>query len=97
MVDDASGCWARAVRAVATDRPSPSAGAMQPMAVVMPAVAIEVTAIRVILSITIPWSFPVGVLTRRHRFRFACTRGGGDVDRGQDAEDVRLHHAREQS
>ena len=51
MVADASGCCASDVRAVATARPSPSAGHMQPMPMVRPAVAIETTAMRVLLSI----------------------------------------------
>jgi hypothetical protein len=54
MVEDASGCCARAVSAVDTERPSPSAGHIQPMPVVRPAVAIEATAIRVILSMGFP-------------------------------------------
>ena len=44
IVAEASGCCAREVRAVATARPSPSAGHMQPMPMVMPAVAIDTTA-----------------------------------------------------
>src|ERR1700722_4277969 len=54
IVAEASGCWASEVRAVATARPSPRAGHMQPMPVVRPAVAIEVTAMRVLLSIRSP-------------------------------------------
>src|SRR5476651_444931 len=50
IVAEASGCCAREVRAVATARPSPSAGHMQPMLVVRPAVAIEATAMKVLLS-----------------------------------------------
>ena len=44
MVAEASGCWASAVRAVATALPSPSAGAMVPNAVVMPEVTMDATA-----------------------------------------------------
>jgi hypothetical protein len=51
MVADASGCWARAVRAVATDLPSLSAGPMHPKLVVMPAVTIEAIATEVAGSI----------------------------------------------
>src|ERR1035437_7146202 len=51
MVAEASGCWANEVRAVATARPSPSAGHIQPRLVVRPAVTIEATAMRVMLSI----------------------------------------------
>src|ERR1035437_11179102 len=54
IVAEASGCCASAVRAEATDRPSPSAGAMLPTLVVKPAVAIEATAIIVMLSIVGP-------------------------------------------
>ena len=57
IVAEASGCCAREVRAVATARPSPSAGHIQPMPVVMPAVAIDTTATTVTLSIRDPlWS-----------------------------------------
>src|ERR1700691_3288367 len=83
IVAEASGCCASAVSAVATDRPSLSAGPIQPKLVLRPAVTMEAIAIRVVLSI-------------RGSFRFAGARGGGDVDRGQNAEDVGLHHAREQ-
>src|SRR5208283_723018 len=55
IVAEASGCCAREVRAVATDRPSPSAGHMQPMPVVSPAVAIEATATIVLLSMGSPF------------------------------------------
>jgi hypothetical protein len=48
---DASGCWASAVSAVATERPSPRAGIIQPISVVRPAMTIEATAMSVMLSI----------------------------------------------
>ena len=51
MVADASGCWANELNADATDLPSPSAGAIQPMLVVIPAVTIDATEMIVILSI----------------------------------------------
>src|ERR1035438_2886994 len=54
MVGAASGCCAREVMAEATERPSPSAGPMQPKLVVMPAVAIDTTATMVALSIGSP-------------------------------------------
>src|ERR1039458_8399846 len=54
MVAEASGCWASAVSAVATERPSPSAGHMQPMPVVRPAVTIDATAMTVMLSMVFP-------------------------------------------
>ena len=53
MVDDASGCCASALSAEATALPSPMAGIMQPMLVAKPAVAIDVTAIIVMLSIVV--------------------------------------------
>ena len=57
IVAEASGCCAREVRAVAKARPSPRAGHIQPMPVVMPAVAIDTTATTVTLSIRDPlWS-----------------------------------------
>ena len=54
MVAEASGCCASALSAVATDRPSPSAGAMHPRPIVRPAVTIEAMATRVMLSIVCP-------------------------------------------
>ena len=53
MVADASGCWARAVRADATAFPSPKAGNIQPILVVNPAVTIEAMAMMAELSIVI--------------------------------------------
>src|ERR1700690_3177212 len=90
MVAEASGCCANEVSAVATARPSPSAGHMQPTPVVRPAVAIEATAMRVLLSIKRPWVVAVAKLTGGHgpgrwgRLRLADLGGGRDVDRGQD-------------
>jgi hypothetical protein len=54
MVAEASGCCAREVRAVATDFPSPSAGARHPIPIVKPAVTIDAMAIAVVLSIKPP-------------------------------------------
>src|ERR1035441_1222765 len=54
IVAEASGCCASEVSAVATARPSPSAGHIQPMPVVMPALAIDTTATTVTLSIRSP-------------------------------------------
>ena len=51
MVDEASGCWANAVKAVATARPSAKAGPIAPKAMVNPAVKIDAIAIKVMLSI----------------------------------------------
>jgi hypothetical protein len=51
MVGAASGCCAMELNADDTDFPSPSAGIMQPMPVVIPAVTIDATPIIVILSI----------------------------------------------
>src|SRR5580698_9609583 len=84
MVADASGCCASALSAVETERPSANAGIIQPMLVARPAVTIETTATSVMLSIYLS-------------FGFARARGGRDVNRGQYAEDVGLHHAGEQS
>src|ERR1700680_370998 len=91
MVAEASGCCASALSAVATERPSPSAGAMHPTPVVMPAVTIEATAMTVMLSIMVPLVGFVAVscLSRRLRFGLAGARGCCDVDRGQDTEDIR--------
>src|ERR1700683_3610505 len=88
MVVAASGCCASELRAVATARPSPSAGAMLPTPIVAPAVTIETIAIKVVLSIGVP---------RRWWSCRAHARGGRDVNSGQNAEDVSLHHAGEQT
>ena len=57
IVVEASGCWAREVRAEATARPSPNAGPTQPTAVVSPEIAIDITATRVTLSIYLFFGF----------------------------------------
>src|SRR5271154_2150454 len=54
MVAEASGCCASEVSAVATARPSPSAGHIEPMPIVRPDVAIDTKATRVLLSIGSP-------------------------------------------
>lgn len=54
IVLDASGCCASAVSAVATARPSLSAGPIQPKLVVTPAVIIDAIAINVMLSMVRP-------------------------------------------
>ncbi len=51
IVGAASGCCAIELKADATDLPSPNAGIMQPMPIVIPAVIIEAIAIKVVLSI----------------------------------------------
>src|SRR5580700_9131256 len=93
MVAAASGCCASAVSAVATDRPSPKAGPIHPKLIVMPDVAIEATAITVGLSMLFLWL--IQGLWCCFGLGFARARGGRDVDRGQDAEDVGLHHSGE--
>ncbi len=55
MVAEASGCCASALSAVATYRPSLSAGATHPTPIVRPAVTIEATAMTVMLSIGVLW------------------------------------------
>src|SRR5664279_4930408 len=99
MVEAASGCWAREVRAVATARPSPSAGPMLPSAIVRPAVTIEAIAMSVMLSMVFPHVVVVHPSMFCVGFRLgpADARGGRDVNRGQDAEDIGLHHAGEQT
>src|ERR1035438_6630277 len=103
IVAEASGCCASEVRAVATARPSPSAGHMQPMPVVRPAVAIDATAMRVLLSMVSPFVAVVAISIAGRgpgmgiRLRSAHECGGRNVNRGQDAEDVGLNHAREQA
>src|SRR5271155_5072549 len=94
IVAEASGCCASEVSAVATARPSPRAGHMQPMPVVRPAVAIDATAMRVLLSMGSPFVAEVTIsmvgrgLGLGSRLRFAHTRGGRDVNCGQDRENV---------
>src|ERR1700733_4634014 len=90
MVAEASGCCASAVSAVATERPSPSAGHMQPIPVVRPAVTIEATAMIVILSIILSFDYFVGVssLGCQRRLESAGACGRCDVNRSQDAENV---------
>ena len=51
IVGAASGCCAMELNADDTALPSPSAGIIQPMPVVSPAVTIDITAIIVVLSI----------------------------------------------
>src|SRR5271167_4051456 len=87
MVAEASGCCASDDRAIATARPSPSAGPMQPIAMVMPAVTIEASATRVVLSIGDSF------FARRR----LSAGGGRDIDRSENAEDVGLDHAGEQA
>lgn len=50
MVDAASGCCAIEFNADETDLPSPTAGIIHPIAVVKPAITIDVTATKVVLS-----------------------------------------------
>src|ERR1022692_3825291 len=92
-----SGCCASELNAVATARPSPSAGPMLPRAIVRPAVTIEASAMSVMLSMVRPCVVGVVVSALGPRFRLADLGGGRDVDRGQDTENVSLHHAGQQS
>src|ERR1022692_2646271 len=95
MVVAASGCCARELNAVATARPSPSAGPILPRAIVRPAVTIEAMAMSVMLSIVSLLAVVVHALNVLRRFRpgLAAARSGRNINRGQDAEDVGLHHA----
>src|ERR1035437_3647113 len=97
MVAEASGCCASEVSAVATARPSPSAGHMQPMPVVSPAVAIEATATRVILSMVYPLLWVSLSCGRWCRLGLLCPRRRRDINRSQNAKDIGLHHAGEQT
>src|ERR1039458_4246851 len=96
MVEEASGCWASEVSAVETALPSASAGPMAPKLIVMPAVTIDATAIVVRLSTVSPFVVVVHASMFWHGFRFGLTdsRGGRDVHRCQDAEDVRSEERR---
>src|SRR5664280_3673443 len=99
MVAEASGCWASELRAEATALPSASAGPIVPNPVVRPATTIDATATIVMVSIECPFR----VLARASgccfglRLGFADAGGGRDVDRRQDAENVGLHHSREEA
>ena len=103
IVAEASGCCAIELNAVATERPSPSAGAITPMQIVSPEVAIDATAI------------VVEKLVHRHSFTFCCccfshlllfsrililfrpvlmsSCGCCNINRGQNTENIGLYHA----
>src|ERR1700689_4061653 len=87
MVADASGCCASEDKAMATARPSPSAGPMQPMPMVMPAVTIDASAMTVMLSMG-------GSLFAGRRLGAGGSR---DIHCGQNAENVGLNHSGEQT
>jgi hypothetical protein len=97
MVAEASGCCAKEFKAVETARPSPRAGPMLPRAIVRPAVMIDTTAMIVMLSIILSfgWFVIFSGFGRQSRLASAC--GGCDVNRGQNAKNVGLHHARQQT
>src|SRR5664279_2618789 len=99
MVAEASGCWASELSAVATALPSASAGPIVPNPVVRPATTIDATATIVMVSISCPFralaQASLGCLGLR--LGFADAGGGCDVDRRQDAENIGLHHSREQA
>src|ERR1035441_5007900 len=99
IVAEASGCWASELKAVETARPSPSAGPMLPSAMVRPAVMMETTAMIVMLSIILSfgWFVKVSSFDCQRRLGLARARGGGDVNRRQNAENVGLHHAGQQT
>src|ERR1700728_2312382 len=101
IVADASGCCASELSAVETARPSPSAGPRTPKPVVMPAVTIDATAMMVLLS-KVPPSVELVHRSMRRRCaglwrRLAGARCGRDIYRRENAEDVRLHDAGEQT
>ena len=86
MVEDASGCCAIEFSADETDRPSPNAGIMHPMPVVNPAVMIDATAIKVVLSMLNVFDFQFICW-----FTVLCC--GRYIHCGQYAKDVSLHHS----
>src|SRR5471032_2375161 len=98
IVAAASGCCASELNAVATARPSPSAGPMLPRAIVRPAVTIEAIAMSVMLSMLSPSvvAFRASMFHLGLRPELGVVGGGCDIHCGQDAEDVGLHHAGEQ-
>ena len=84
IVAAASGCCANELNAVATARPSPSAGPILPSAIVNPAVTIEAIAMSVILSMVHPFvvGVVVSVLGLWLWIRRAGMRSSRDVNRG---------------
>src|SRR5580658_5722199 len=87
IVAEASGCCASEDKAVATALPSPSAGPMDPIPMVIPAVTIDTSAMSVVLSIGDSSS-----ASRRLGAGGRC-----DINRGENAEDIGLDHAGEQT
>src|ERR1700733_7703577 len=85
IVGAASGCWARALKAVETARPWPIAGPKTPTPMVIPAVMIEAAAMIVVLSIRLSLC---GLA--------AAADGRRQVNRRQNGEDVGLDHAGQQ-
>src|SRR5664280_2493727 len=100
MVAEASGCCASAVRAVETAFPSARAGPRHPKLMVRPAMTIDATAIRVMLSIIYPLVdliVNVSNFCCLISFRLPHTRCRRDVNSRQNAEDISLHHASQQT
>ncbi len=106
MVAEASGCCASDVSAVATAFPSASAGIMQPMLVANAAQMIDTIPIIAILSMSCPLLSFVGECAASRScsslfvdlvldilFAFPRLCGRRDVDGGEDAENVGLHHS----
>src|SRR5271168_2771959 len=80
MVEEASGCWASELSAVATALPSASAGPIVPKPVVMPAMTIDATAIMVMLSMESPFASVVHAsILHGFRLGLADPRTGRDV------------------
>src|SRR5579864_7109637 len=98
IVVAASGCCASELNAVATARPSPSAGPMLPRAIVRPAVTIEAIAMSVVLSMVSPVAPNHGsMICGGFNLRLAGACGRCDVNCSQNAEDIGLHHSGEQT
>src|ERR1039458_3279298 len=99
MVAEASGCWASELSAEATALPSASAGPIVPNPVVRPATTIDATATIVMVSIRCPFRVlaKASLCCLGLRLGFADAGGGRNVDRRQDAENVGLHHSREEA
>jgi hypothetical protein len=98
MVGAASGCCAIELRAAATDFPSLSAGNIHPIPVVSPAVIIDAIAI----TSTAALSIFILLLICCCCFKFfnlfgMLLYGRSDINRGQNAEYISLHHARKQA
>src|SRR5665648_198958 len=86
MVLASSGCWAIAPNARARAIPSPIAGPIEPMAMVIPAVIIETAPI---ISILFIFLTPFLLFYLFRLIFYPCSRG--NINRGQHGKDISLY------